>query len=526
MKIKLKIYLVGGAIRDKHLGLPVSDRDWLVVGGNEQYFLDKGYERVGKDFPVFLHPENSEEYALARKERKVAKGYQGFEFEFNESVTIEEDLIRRDLTINAMAEDEDGNLVDPFNGMDDLKNRKLRHVSEHFREDPLRVLRVARFMARYSKLGFEIHDETMKLMKEISKSDELEYLSSERILLEMSKAFKEDEPSQFFYVLRKCGALKKIMPEVDCLFGVRQPKEYHPEIDTGIHVMMTIEQAKKISNGDFNIMYAALVHDLGKGITPEKMLPNHVGHEENGVPLVEAFSDRLKVSSYAKKLALLVTKYHLRCHRSMEMSSKSLYNFLNGIGAFKKDTKICNDLIDACIADARGRTGFESRPYPQKDYILHIVDFVKKRQKDINKLSVSKANQAKNDGLIKSNELGIEIAKNICSHTINVISEAKDFLPQKIDTLFSEVKFDLVNFNNLNIEDKCKLFDKLKVKKSTSLLEEMEKRIVSNGGEPLTDIIEKAIAYRNVKGDEFIEKGLRGKEVGNEINKKRKNIIK
>ena len=248
----MKIYLVGGAVRDKHLNLPVSDRDWLVVGGNENHFLDNGYQRVGKDFPVFLHPENSEEYALARKERKVSKGYQGFEFQFDESVTIEEDLIRRDLTINAMAEDKDGNLVDPFNGMEDLKNRKLRHVSEHFREDPLRVLRIARFMARYSKLGFEIHEDTMNLMKEISKTDELEYLSSERVLLEMSKAFKENEPSQFFYVLRKCGALKKLMPEIDCLFGVPQTKEYHPEVDTGIHVMMTLDQSKKVSDGNFN----------------------------------------------------------------------------------------------------------------------------------------------------------------------------------------------------------------------------------------------------------------------------------
>ncbi len=363
----MKTYLVGGAVRDQLLNLPVYDQDWVVVGATPDQMLKAGYRSVGKDFPVFLHPDTHEEHALARKEKKAGHGYQGFVCDFAPEVTLQEDLLRRDLTINAMAQDEHGNIVDPYGGQQDLANKKLRHVSDAFSEDPLRVLRVARFAARFDHLGFEVAEETVQLMKEIAHSGELEYLTAERVWKETERALTEKSPHVFFEVLRACDALAIIFPELDRLFGVPQRKEFHPEIDTGIHTLMVLQQACLLSD-EPTVRFAALTHDLGKGITPAEILPRHIGHEKKGVDLVKALCQRLKVPNKLKELSLLVCELHTQCHTAFQLKPGTVLKLLDRVDAWRKPERF-EEFLLACEADARGRTGFETKPYPQADYL-------------------------------------------------------------------------------------------------------------------------------------------------------------
>ncbi|MDB0047627.1 multifunctional CCA addition/repair protein [Porticoccaceae bacterium] len=368
----MKIYRVGGAVRDKLLNYFSDENDWLVVGATPEKMVELGYLPVGNDFPVFIKPDTGEEYALARTERKSGHGYGGFTFHAAADVSLEEDLVRRDLTINAMAEDDDGQLYDPYQGQADLDKKILRHVSEAFTEDPLRVLRVARFAARYHHLGFTIAPETMALMTAIASSGELDYLVAERVWKETERALGERSPDIYIEVLRQCGALDVLFPEVSRLFGVPQRADYHPEIDTGIHTLMALQQSVRLSRSS-KIRFAVLVHDLGKGITPDHVLPSHRGHEARGVPLVNDVCDRFKVPNDVRQLALAVTEYHLMCHKAQELKPETIVNLLKGVGALKSRDRL-EDFILCCEADARGRTGFEDRAYPSSDYLRAAVD--------------------------------------------------------------------------------------------------------------------------------------------------------
>lgn len=363
----MKTYLVGGAVRDRLLGFPVLERDWLLVGATPEHLLARGYKPVGKDFPVFLHPETHEEYALARTERKAGHGYKGFVIDAAPSVTLEGDLLRRDLTINAMAMDSKGELFDPFGGRCDLQQRILRHVSPAFAEDPVRVLRVARFAARYAHLGFKVAKETLILMQKMVVNGEVEHLVAERVWSELNKALGEKTPEAFFYVLRDCGALSVIFPEIDALFGVPQPEKYHPEIDTGVHSLLVLSQAAQLSSKS-EVRLAALLHDLGKAQTPSQYWPSHHGHERGGLPVLERFCQRLRIPKGHKVLAAHVMEFHTYCHRARELRPETLVDMLQAIGAFKNETHLEYFLL-ACEADARGRTGLEHQPYHQADYV-------------------------------------------------------------------------------------------------------------------------------------------------------------
>lgn len=363
----MKIYLVGGAVRDRLLDYPVSERDWLVVGATPDVMLEQGYKPVGKDFPVFLHPQTHDEYALARTERKTAPGYKGFDVDANPRVTLEEDLLRRDLTINAMAIGEDGVLVDPFQGQRDLQNRILRHVSPAFSEDPVRILRVARFAARYAHLGFKVAAETRQLMQAMVNSGEADHLVAERVWAELNKALSETTPAAFFQTLKDCSALAAIFPEIHALFGVPQPAKYHPEIDTGVHSLMSLALAAKLSNKP-EVRLAALLHDLGKALTDPQKWPSHHGHERKGLPVLEGFCRRLRVPKAYKTLCAQVMEYHTHCHRACELRGDTLVDMLQAVGAFKSAEQL-QDFLAACEADARGRTGFEEAEYPQAEYI-------------------------------------------------------------------------------------------------------------------------------------------------------------
>ncbi len=367
---KYSVYLVGGAVRDELLGRRVTERDWVVVGATPEDLADRGFRPVGRDFPVFIHPETGEEYALARTERKSGHGYQGFEFFCSPDIGLEEDLVRRDLTINAMARADDGTLIDPHGGQRDLEARVLRHVSPAFAEDPLRVLRVARFAARFHELGFTIAPETLALMREITASGELEHLVAERVWQETERALQENSPQVYIQTLRDCGALAVLLPEVDRLFGVPQRADYHPEVDTGLHVLLCLEQVARLSD-DPAVRFAVLVHDLGKGVTPEDLLPRHVGHEQSGVPLVEAVCRRLKVPTRHRELALAVTRYHLLCHKALELRPATLVKLMRRLDALRRPERLEQFLL-CCEADARGRTGFEKRDYPAAPW-LHTV---------------------------------------------------------------------------------------------------------------------------------------------------------
>ncbi len=361
-------YLVGGAVRDSLLGLRVKERDWVVVGSTPEEMVERGFKQVGASFPVFLHSGNGEEYALARTEKKQGHGYHGFNVDFHPGVTLEEDLHRRDLTVNAIAQDENGQLIDPFGGQQDLQQRVLRHVSDAFVEDPLRVLRVARFAARFAHLGFRVHTSTMALMREITRSGELQHLAAERVWREFESAMKTGRPSGFVRVLRECGALKALLPEVNVLFGVPQPKKYHPEIDTGVHLLMALDAAANISDGDVSVVFAVLLHDLGKGLTPQKYWPSHWGHEAAGVPLVDAVCDRMKVPNAVHDLARKVCARHLDCHRILEARPTTVLRLLERLDVFRQPD-LLPGFIAACEADYRGRKGLEDRSYLQGDYL-------------------------------------------------------------------------------------------------------------------------------------------------------------
>tara|TARA_Y100001934_G_scaffold47379_2_gene57326 strand:- start:174 stop:1403 length:1230 start_codon:yes stop_codon:yes gene_type:complete len=367
----MQTYLVGGAVRDHLLNRPVKDNDWVVVGATPEEMISKGYEQVGADFPVFLHPDTKEEYALARTERKSGKGYQGFVCDFSSAVTLEEDLLRRDLTINAMAQDSDGKIIDPYNGQTDLQNRILRHVSPAFQEDPLRVLRVARFAARFAGLGFRIADETMDLMKQMVVGNELDHLVAERVWTETQRSLGENSPDTYFRVLRECGALKVWFEELDALFGVPQPEKHHPEIDTGEHALLCLQAAQKLSDSTA-VRWAALIHDLGKGRTPESEWPRHFGHEKKGLSPVKQLCNRLKAPNDAKTLALLSSEFHTHVHRAFELRPDTLLKLFDQVDAWRRPERF-EDFLLVCIADARGRTGLEECDYPQAEYCRNAL---------------------------------------------------------------------------------------------------------------------------------------------------------
>ena len=367
----MQTYLVGGAVRDALLNIPIKDKDWVVVGSTPAELINLGYSQVGADFPVFLHPKSKEEYALARTERKSGSGYQGFNCDFNPDITLEEDLMRRDLTVNAMAQNDDGSIVDPYNGQQDIKDKKLRHVSDAFSEDPLRVLRVARFAARFAHLGFTIANETITLMQDIANSGELALLTPERVWQETERALGESQPWVYFQALRDCNALAIIFPELDNLFGIPQPEKHHPEIDCGIHTLMVLEQASKLTT-DINIRWASLLHDLGKGLTRAEILPSHHGHEQSGEKLVIQLNERLKTPNEFKDLSRLVCVYHTHVHRAFELRPQTLLKFFNSIDLWRKPERLQQILI-ACKADSRGRTGFEDVEYSQVEYITETA---------------------------------------------------------------------------------------------------------------------------------------------------------
>lgn len=411
----MQIYLVGGAVRDELLGLPVDERDWCVVGATPEELVSLGYKPVGSEFPVFLHPDTNEEYALARTERKTAAGYHGFTFHTSPEVTIEEDLKRRDLTINAMAKDASGELIDPWNGRQDVESGTLRHVSDAFVEDPVRILRVAKFAARLNSMGFSIAGETMRLMKQMVDDGEADALVPERVWKETESALSGPDPRIFFEVLRDCGALAVVFPEIDALFGVPQPEEWHPEIDCGIHALMVLEQAAKLSN-DADVRFAALVHDLGKATTPKNILPKHTGHEERSVELVKSMSMRLQVPTSYRELACLAAEFHVHAHRAFELRPATVLKVLNRLDVFRRPDRFEKFLL-VCEADSRGRIGFENRPYPQAAFF---------------RAASQAASEVDIADLRKSQLSGEEIGEEINARRRRAIAEAsKDQEPPK-----------------------------------------------------------------------------------------------
>lgn len=371
----MQVYLVGGAVRDHLLGHPYHEKDYVVVGATPEQLLAEGYQPVGKDFPVFLHPKTKEEYALARTERKSGVGYHGFQFFTDTSVKLEDDLIRRDLTINAMAMDENGTVYDPYGGQQDLQHKILRHVSDAFTEDPLRVLRVARFAARYATYGFKVAEETLQLMRKIAQSGELSALTPERVWKETSRALMENHADVYFQILKDCDALEVLFPEINALFGVPQRPEYHPEIDCGIHTLMALKQAC-LANYALEVRFAVLVHDLGKALTPVDELPRHIMHEERGIPPVTQICDRLKVPTALKNLALIVCKEHLKCHQVKNLKPGTLWRLLQRLDVLRRPEKV-EAFVQACECDAKGRLGLEQRPYPQAQYMLDAMQIVR-----------------------------------------------------------------------------------------------------------------------------------------------------
>ena len=357
-------YLVGGAVRDRLLNLEVYDQDWVVIGATPDQMLQQGYVAVGKDFPVFLHPKTKQEHALARTERKTGAGYTGFDCYYAPDVTLEDDLLRRDLTINAMAQDDKGNIIDPYGGQQDLDNRTLRHVSSAFTEDPLRVLRVARFSAKLAHLGFTVAEETMQLMAQIVQNGELDHLTAERVWQEWQKSLTSQDAHVFLDVLRRCGALAIVLPEIDNLFGVPQPEKWHPEIDTGIHTLLVAKQAALLSTSPI-VRFAAQVHDLGKGVTPESEWPSHKMHCHTGIKIIKALCERIRVPNDYRDLALMVCGQHSNIHRAAELKAATKLKILNQFDVWRKPARL-EDILLCCMADSRGRTGHEQIDYPQK----------------------------------------------------------------------------------------------------------------------------------------------------------------
>ncbi|NRB23585.1 multifunctional CCA addition/repair protein [Shewanella sp.] len=405
----MKIYLVGGAVRDSLLKLPVKDRDYLVVGATQEQMLAKGFHRVGKDFPVFLHPKTQQEYALARTERKTGSGYGGFTCHASPDVTLEQDLLRRDLTVNAIAQDDDGKLYDPYGGVDDLNNKVLRHVSDAFIEDPLRVLRVARFAARFHAQGFTIADETLTMMANISQSGELEALTAERVFQELDKALSTDNPHIFIDVLHQCGALRVLFPEIHALFGVPQPAKWHPEIDTGIHTLMVLEQAAKLTK-DNSVRFAALVHDLGKALSPKEHLPKHHGHGQKGLAPIKALCARIKVPNDYRDLAMLVSELHQNIHNIDQLRPETLIKLFDKADLWRKPQRL-QQIALACEADARGRLGLEGQAYPQANYFT---------------LTFEAANAVAVKPIIDAGFRGAEIKQQLHIKRIEIVSEVKN----------------------------------------------------------------------------------------------------
>ena len=366
----MQTYIVGGAVRDELLGFAVKDKDYVVVGSTPEAMLAAGFRPVGKDFPVFLHPQTHDEYALARTERKTAKGYRGFVIHAAPEVTLEQDLARRDLTINAIAKSDDGRLIDPFNGLADIQSKTLRHVSSAFAEDPVRILRVARFSARL--VDFSVAPETLTLMRQMVDAGEVDALVAERVWQELAKGLMEAKPSRMFEVLRACGALQKILPELDRLWGVPQPEQPHPEVDTGVHVMMVIDYAAR-QNFSLPIRFAALMHDLGKGTTPSELLPKHIGHEQRSASLLKDLCKRLRVPNDCKELGVMVAKFHGKLHHTLQMRPGTLLEFLIELDAIRQPERF-KDFLKACEADSRGRTGFAGCPTPAADLMLKVLD--------------------------------------------------------------------------------------------------------------------------------------------------------
>ncbi|UTF59787.1 multifunctional CCA addition/repair protein [Gilvimarinus sp. DA14] len=368
----MQIYLVGGAVRDRLLGYPYSEQDWVVVGATPAQMAELGYTPVGKDFPVFLHPDSKEEYALARTERKTSPGYGGFSFHCAPNITLEEDLVRRDLTINAMAMNEAGELIDPHGGARDLREKTLRHVSSAFSEDPVRILRVARFAARYHHLGFTVAEPTMALMAQMVSSGEADHLVAERVWKEFQRALGERHPDVFITTLRQCGALAVVMPELDTLFGLPQPPKHHPEVDTGVHSLMVLQQACELSD-DVSVRFAALMHDLGKGLTPKDEWPRHIGHETRGIAPIKQLCQRLAVPNDCRDLALLAAQFHTHCHRAFELKPATLLKLFKQTDAYRKPKRFHQFLL-TCKADSRGRTGFTKHDYPQSQYLAEALN--------------------------------------------------------------------------------------------------------------------------------------------------------
>ena len=373
----MKVYLVGGAVRDQLLDLPVKDRDWIVVGAVPATLLSLSYQQVGKDFPVFLNPKTKEEYALARTERKSSAGYTGFICDFSPTITLEQDLIRRDLTINAMAQSQDGEIIDPYGGKQDLENRILRHISPAFSEDPLRVLRVARFAARYHSLGFKIAPETLSLMSGLALSGELQHLTAERVWLETEKALNEKNPEIYFETLHKTGALRVLFPEIDALYGVPNPVKHHPEVDSFIHTMLVLKQAVNLTENNpilnkSAVRFAAICHDLGKALTPQNILPHHYGHEQAGIKPTRSLCKRLKVPSYFQELAELTCEFHTHIHKAFELRAETVITLFNRFDVWRKPQRF-QEFLQVCLADTRGRTSFENKDYPQIDYVNQLL---------------------------------------------------------------------------------------------------------------------------------------------------------
>jgi len=403
----MNTYLVGGAVRDRLLGIEVKDRDYVVVGARPDDLLRLGYKPVGKDFPVFLHPQTHEEYALARTERKTGRGYHAFAFDTDPSVTLEDDLRRRDLTINAIAERADGTLVDPFGGERDLAEKILRHVSPSFAEDPVRVLRVARFAARYAARGFSIAPETMALMRQMVGDGEVDHLVPERVWAETKKALSEARPSAFVQCLRDCGALARLMPEVDALFGVPQRAEYHPEVDTGVHVCMVLDMAARLAPGDALIGWCALTHDLGKALTPKDELPAHRGHEHSGLAPLHALATRLKVPAEYAALAEHVCRLHLLAHTALQLRPNTILELFEKLDAFRKPQRLRQFLL-VCEADKRGRLGLQDAAYPSATYLLELFH---------------KANSVRAQALIDSGLQGAELGAALRAARLRAVSD-------------------------------------------------------------------------------------------------------
>lgn len=413
----LETYLVGGAVRDQIMGFEIKDRDWVVVGSTAQKMLDLGFKQVGKNFPVFLHPSNGEEYALARAERKTSKGYHGFEFDSHSEITLEQDLQRRDLTMNAVAMDSQGNLIDPFGGQQDIKKKLIRHVSDAFKEDPVRVLRVARFAARYAGKGYRIAEDTQAMMADMVDNGEVDALVAERVWQEMHACLQEKHCAVFFKALRNCGALAKILPEIDALFGVPQTEKYHPEIDTGVHVLMSLDAAERLTDNPMNL-FAVLLHDLGKALTPKAELPSHRGHEKRGLKPIKQLCARLNVPSQYRSFALKVCEFHLHCHRIGELKTLTIMRVLEQFDGFRKPELITAFAL-CCLADKRGRTGHEQ---DSKDHMNLLLEY---HQAALAVDGGKVANEVRQRDNHPDNDIGAKIKAAIRKRRIEAIDKVK-----------------------------------------------------------------------------------------------------